>query len=278
MHFERDPSNPVFRPSGAWTCGRAIDAEAFPFNGKLYLAYATRDPKYKIADGRRRLGGSALGFWTRGLDEPQQRTAPPSNPSFPGRKTVSKRRPSADAGTRSTCFTRADTTTPRHHDRLRRQQGKPALAACFPTSRSYPTARRSSSATRYLIRPFLGVFVQTVNQQTYLFCQGNQPTTGTRGGTRACNSDAEPTDPDAEPTDTGCKASPGPGGRAETILPICGGLTPAFNWTARGTSGDLHAALRIVRLANQDATCALPPRWSCSTVAATHGTRPPLVF
>ena len=48
VHFERDPSNPVFRPSGAWTCGRAIDAEAFPFNGKLYLAYATRDPAFKI--------------------------------------------------------------------------------------------------------------------------------------------------------------------------------------------------------------------------------------
>lgn len=48
IHFERDPSNPVFRPAGAWNCGRAIDAEVFPFNGKLYLYYATRDPEFKI--------------------------------------------------------------------------------------------------------------------------------------------------------------------------------------------------------------------------------------
>lgn len=48
IHFERDPSNPVFRPTGAWTCGRAIDAEVFPFQGKLYLYYATRDPAFKI--------------------------------------------------------------------------------------------------------------------------------------------------------------------------------------------------------------------------------------
>lgn len=48
IHFERDPSNPIFRPTGAWTCGRAIDAEGFPFNGKLYLFYATRDPGFKV--------------------------------------------------------------------------------------------------------------------------------------------------------------------------------------------------------------------------------------
>jgi len=27
IYFTRDPSNPVFHPEGAWTCGRAIDAE-----------------------------------------------------------------------------------------------------------------------------------------------------------------------------------------------------------------------------------------------------------
>ena len=48
IHFQRDPANPVFRPRGAWSAGRAIDAEAFPFNGKLYLYYATRDPAFKI--------------------------------------------------------------------------------------------------------------------------------------------------------------------------------------------------------------------------------------
>lgn len=48
IHFERDPSNPVFRPEGSWTVGRAIDAEAFAFGDKLYLYYATRDPGMKI--------------------------------------------------------------------------------------------------------------------------------------------------------------------------------------------------------------------------------------
>lgn len=43
--FARDARNPVFRPHGAWTSGRAIDAEAFPFNGKLLLYFATRDPQ-----------------------------------------------------------------------------------------------------------------------------------------------------------------------------------------------------------------------------------------
>ena len=48
IHFEREPRNPVFHPTGKWSVGRAIDAEAFPFNGKLFLYYATRDPKMKI--------------------------------------------------------------------------------------------------------------------------------------------------------------------------------------------------------------------------------------
>jgi len=42
--FMREPQNPVFRPQGAWTSGRAIDAEAHAFNGKLLLYFATRDP------------------------------------------------------------------------------------------------------------------------------------------------------------------------------------------------------------------------------------------
>lgn len=44
LRFQRDPSNPVFRPTGAWTSGRAIDAEVFPFRDELLLFYATRDP------------------------------------------------------------------------------------------------------------------------------------------------------------------------------------------------------------------------------------------
>ncbi len=48
IHFQRNPTNPIFRPEGAWTVGRAIDAEVFPHNDKLYLYYATRDPAMKI--------------------------------------------------------------------------------------------------------------------------------------------------------------------------------------------------------------------------------------
>jgi len=47
LRFRRDPSNPVFRPTGAWNCGRAIDAEVFPFGDQLLLFFATRDPMVK---------------------------------------------------------------------------------------------------------------------------------------------------------------------------------------------------------------------------------------
>ncbi len=47
LRFNRDPSNPVFRPAGPWTSGRAIDAEVFPVGDRLLLYYATRDPQMK---------------------------------------------------------------------------------------------------------------------------------------------------------------------------------------------------------------------------------------
>lgn len=48
LNFARAASNPIFRPSGSWTSGRAIDAEAFPFGDRLLLYFATRDPAGKI--------------------------------------------------------------------------------------------------------------------------------------------------------------------------------------------------------------------------------------
>jgi len=48
ISFARNPTNPIFKPDGDWTCGRAIDAEVIKFKGKYYLYYATRDPDYKI--------------------------------------------------------------------------------------------------------------------------------------------------------------------------------------------------------------------------------------
>lgn len=49
IRFDRDPGNPVFRPSDApWSAGRAIDAEPFVHDGRLLLYYATRDPDMKV--------------------------------------------------------------------------------------------------------------------------------------------------------------------------------------------------------------------------------------
>ena len=48
ISFTRDLSNPIFHPSGNWTCGRAIDAEVVLFNNRYLLFFATRDTAYKI--------------------------------------------------------------------------------------------------------------------------------------------------------------------------------------------------------------------------------------
>lgn len=48
INFERDPTNPIFRPTGDWNSGRAIDAEVFFFKDKYFLYFATRDPESKI--------------------------------------------------------------------------------------------------------------------------------------------------------------------------------------------------------------------------------------
>ena len=47
-NFKRNPTNPIFRPDGAWNCGRAIDAEVFFYKNRYFLYYATRDPEMKI--------------------------------------------------------------------------------------------------------------------------------------------------------------------------------------------------------------------------------------
>ncbi len=44
LSFQRNRHNPVFRPTGSWNNGRAIDADVVVFRNKLLLFYATRDP------------------------------------------------------------------------------------------------------------------------------------------------------------------------------------------------------------------------------------------
>lgn len=48
LNFVPNPANPIFRPHGPWTNGRAIDADVYYFNDKLFLYAATRDPEGKI--------------------------------------------------------------------------------------------------------------------------------------------------------------------------------------------------------------------------------------
>ena len=47
IHFNRNGTNPVFKATGDWNCGRAIDAEIFKFKGRYFLYFATRDPQYR---------------------------------------------------------------------------------------------------------------------------------------------------------------------------------------------------------------------------------------
>ncbi len=48
ISFTRNPENPIFRPTGDWNCGRAIDADVTIKDDKLLLYFATRDPDFKI--------------------------------------------------------------------------------------------------------------------------------------------------------------------------------------------------------------------------------------
>lgn len=47
IHFERNATNPIFSPTGEWTCGRAIDADVLVDGNRLLLYWATRDPGMK---------------------------------------------------------------------------------------------------------------------------------------------------------------------------------------------------------------------------------------
>lgn len=74
IKFTKNPSNPVFRPTGDWNCGRAIDADVVQRDNRLYLYFATRDPSFKI----QMLGVASAdvnsdfsrGCWTQLCDKP----------------------------------------------------------------------------------------------------------------------------------------------------------------------------------------------------------------
>jgi hypothetical protein len=48
LHFRRNPTNPIFSPTGAWNCGRAIDADVIVDGDRLLLYWATRDPAFQV--------------------------------------------------------------------------------------------------------------------------------------------------------------------------------------------------------------------------------------
>lgn len=74
VHFTKDPTNPIFRPTGDWNVGRAIDAEVVERGGTAYLYWATRDPEMKqqmlgvaVANANSEYGRDA---WKQGCDGP----------------------------------------------------------------------------------------------------------------------------------------------------------------------------------------------------------------
>lgn len=74
LHFTRDTTNPIFRPTGDWNCGRAIDAEVTFFKGKWFLYFATRDKAFNrqiqgVATARKGTDFSR-GQWTLAMDAP----------------------------------------------------------------------------------------------------------------------------------------------------------------------------------------------------------------
>lgn len=48
LRFARNPTNPVFAPTGDWNNGRAIDADVIPDGDRLLLYFATRDPSGRV--------------------------------------------------------------------------------------------------------------------------------------------------------------------------------------------------------------------------------------
>ncbi len=69
VRFERDPSNPIFRPNGEWNCGRAIDAEVALWEDQVLLLAATRDPAMKtqmlVAARAKQGDGFGRDVWTQ---------------------------------------------------------------------------------------------------------------------------------------------------------------------------------------------------------------------
>lgn len=72
VRFDRDATNPIFRPTGTWTVGRAIDAEVVRHGQRWLLLVATRDPQMKVQmiAGAYSESGFERGAWKMLADRP----------------------------------------------------------------------------------------------------------------------------------------------------------------------------------------------------------------
>ena len=74
LRFARNPTNPVWHPTGDWNNGRAIDVDVIEWGDKLIMYYATRDPAGKIqmlhAVAADRKSGFGRGDWKSLCDGP----------------------------------------------------------------------------------------------------------------------------------------------------------------------------------------------------------------
>ncbi|MCC7492008.1 MAG: family 43 glycosylhydrolase [Fimbriimonadaceae bacterium] len=77
LRFERDASNPIFRPTGAWNNGRAIDADVIAWRDRWWLHFSSRDPSGQIQLGGVASAPLAADFsrdcWTQAKDAPTLR-------------------------------------------------------------------------------------------------------------------------------------------------------------------------------------------------------------
>ena len=140
IRFTRDASNPVFRPTGNWNAGRAIDADVIHFNDRWFLYVATRDPEMKIQMITGAVAEKGTGFgrnaWKMLADRPLLK---PELPCWCARA-------------RCTCSTPVATTT--HRSRLDARAVRTASSGrdCS-TNLSCQTARRASGILRSQATP-----------------------------------------------------------------------------------------------------------------------------
>ena len=147
VNFTRDSSNPVFRPSGRWNCGRAIDADVMVDDDRLLLAYTTRDPKMRVQmvgiAATPLAGNFSRASWRDlSVDEPALR------PELPWERDCIEAPAFVRRGENCSCSTQAHTTMSRSRlatpsaTTASRGPGRPQSRSCRAGSRARGIRRR----------------------------------------------------------------------------------------------------------------------------------------